>query len=266
MILYVGDLHGNVDATAKLDALALERGVTAVVQVGDFGLRWRPDALGRFFDKRGRQARKPNARRKMVRWYTAGGNHEDWSRWKAAEAKTDGPLVELAPEVFYVKRGASVVIDGLRHAFCGGAESSDKHTRKPGKTWWPEETPSREEIERFFDSVDAGVDVVVTHDAPKETGTFRHDDRESMPTCQALSRVAELTSKRPRVWLFGHHHNHGLVDRYDGRGTTTYFGCGLEGQGWLLSPTGWSLPGGPGAEKIDVCPGAVGRYENRRWI
>ena len=257
MILYVGDLHGSVAATVNLDALAIELGATAVVQVGDMGLRWQPDALGRFFDKRGRQAKKLNARRKMIRWYTAGGNHENWARWKAAEIKTEGPLVELAPEVFYVKRGSLIVINGLRHAFCGGAESSDKHLRTPGKTWWPEETPSRAEFELFFDSVDAGVDVVVTHDAPKETGTFRHADRGDRPTCQTLSRVIELSSKRPGIWAFGHHHNHERVDVSDVRGITTYLGCGLEGQGWLLD--------GSRLEKIEsVKVELIGKAETKK--
>jgi hypothetical protein len=271
-ILYVGDLHGNLDATARLDAFAIARGCEAVVQVGDFGLRWKPDPLGKFFDKRGRQARKQRATRKSVPWFTCGGNHEYWPIWKELEAASDpgDPLVELAPDVFYVKRGRVFVIDGLRHGFLGGAESSDRHSRTEGKNWWPEESPSRAELELFFENVDdVHLDVVVTHDAPLETGTFRHEDRAEQPTCRGLSRVVELAARRPRVWMFGHHHNHGTVDRQDVRGgvqvMTSYFGCGLEGQGWLLQPTGWGLPAGLPIEKIDVCPDAP-RRENRRWI
>ena len=269
-ILFAGDIHGNLDATIALDALAIARGCAAVISVGDFGVLWKPDRLGPFFEKRRRQSTKPGATRLSVPWYTCGGNHDHWGVGKALEQQSDpdNALVELVPggDVFYVKRGRSVVIDGLRIGFMGGAESSDKHTRKVGKTWWAEETPSAAEFDTFFKTVDkTHLDIVVTHDAPLETGTFRHGDRDQQPTCRGLTRVVELASRRPRLWLFGHHHNHGTVDRSDMRGTTSYYGCGLEGQGWLVDPMGWGLPAGPKIEQIDVCPGAARRM-NRRWI
>ena len=42
-ILYVGDLHGQLPAVIAIDAFALEMGVDAVFQVGDFGLGWPGD-------------------------------------------------------------------------------------------------------------------------------------------------------------------------------------------------------------------------------
>jgi hypothetical protein len=279
-ILYVGDLHGNLKATEALDTLATQRDVEAVVQVGDFGLLWGPSLLP-FFE----------SRTSTIPWYTAGGNHEHWPSWKALEEpfrqrkpslveleaprSFDHTLVPLAKNVFFVRRGGIAHIAGIRHLFCGGAESGDRHRRTEGVDWWPEETPSREEFEAFAYALDEiHVDVVVTHDAPLEVGTFRHDDRDIQPTCQALTKALELSRRRPPLWFFGHHHTFGTVtieDPADKRRpftspTTSYYACGLEGQGWLLKTTGWGLSGGPSVEQIDACPEATDRRQNRRWV
>jgi hypothetical protein len=140
-------------------------------------------------------------------------------------------LVPLVPGCFYVRRGARVEIQGVRHAVLGGAESIDKHLRVEGKSWWPEETPTYEDFQRFLDSINAGVDVVVTHDAPLETSTFDHGDRGVQTTPRTLQRLLGFIEpdKRPRRWYFGHHHAHA---RFDVHGTA-YFCCGLEGEGFL---------------------------------
>lgn len=228
MILYVGDIHGQLPAVIAIDRLALEVGVDAVVQVGDFGLGWPgDDPLAPWFRKRARQGRPGPV------WYTIGGNHDNWPKWlaKAANHPADDPLVPLVPGCFYVRRGARVAIGGAGHAVLGGAESTDRHLRVEGKSWWPEETPTREDFERLFDSLCEGVEVVVTHDAPLETSTFDHGDRETQTTPRTLQRLVESLEpgRRPSRWYFGHHHVHA---RFDVHGTA-YFGCGLEGEGFL---------------------------------
>ena len=40
MIYYVGDLHGRVEDMMAIDRQAINNGVTCIVQVGDFGIRW----------------------------------------------------------------------------------------------------------------------------------------------------------------------------------------------------------------------------------
>lgn len=227
-ILYVGDIHGQLPAIIAIDRFALEMGVDAVFQVGDFGLGWPgDDPLVPWFKKRARQGRPGPV------WYTCGGNHDNWQKWlaKAAEHPAEDPLVPLVPGCVYVRRGARVEIQGVWHAVLGGAESIDRHLRVEGKSWWPDETPSYEDFQRFLDNINAGVDVVVTHDAPLETSTFDHGDRENQTTPRTLQRLLGFIEpeRRPRRWYFGHHHAH---DRFDVNGIA-YFCCGLEGEGFL---------------------------------
>lgn len=246
-ILYVGDIHGQLPAVMAIDRFALEMGVDAVFQVGDLGLLWPgDDALAPWFTKRARQGRPGPV------WYTCGGNHENWAKWlaKAAEHTAEDPLVPLVPGCFYVRRGARVEIQGVWHAVLGGAESTDRHLRVAGKSWWPEETPSYEDFQRFIDSVDAGVDTVVTHDAPLEVSTFDHGDRENQTTPRTLQRLLGLMlpSFRPKRWYFGHHHLH---QRFDVNGIA-YFCCGLEGEGFL-------------DDGRDLEPEPIAAVRPRRW-
>ena len=93
----------------------------------------------------------------------------------------------------------------------GGAASNDRQCRREGRSWWPEEMPSEEEMERCRASLDRvgwKVDYVVTHEAPaalaeglcRECGREYRDDR--------LQRfLAELDGQLGyRAWFFGHYH------------------------------------------------------------
>lgn len=235
MILYVGDIHGKIEAVDAIDRFALKAGAEHVVSVGDFGVLWNPDPIGRYFRKRARQGRPGPT------WYTCGGNHENWHAWleRANASDATNPLVELAPSCFYVRRGAAVTIDGLVHAMLGGAESSDRASRVQGKSWWPEETPSHEDFTRFFATLEDGLgvlrraDVIVTHDAPLETSTFDHGDREQQTTPRTLQRIVDMLTpgRLPPRWFFGHHH---LLQAFK-VGERTYYCCGLEGEGWAMT-------------------------------
>jgi hypothetical protein len=229
-ILFVGDVHGNVDAVADIDIYAQNVGACAVVSVGDFGVLWRPDPLKKYFDKRGRQGKK------TFPWITCGGNHEHWVNWfEMAEGIPNDQLVELAPACFFAQRGSVHKIGGRRIAFLGGAESTDKAFRTEGRDWWPQESPTRVDFERFFDSLETGPEIVVTHDCPTEAGDHGHPDRADQPTPKMLQRCIALTGKRPRLWAYGHHHNTRVTEATDVRGTTTYACTGLEGQGYRLN-------------------------------
>ena len=228
-IIYVGDLHGDINALAKIDEWCVKNGVTDVVQVGDFGFRWpgKPRQLHKYFIKRARQ------KRTGPQWWTCGGNHENWKLWDQLWNDQGNPdVVDIGAGVKYVQRGATASIAGKLHLFCGGAESTDMGYRREGVSWWPQETPNAAEFRRFaYTLADEKPDVVVTHDAPLHVELYRlgpdgRVDRAKQPTPRNLTNALEVSDHKPAQWYYGHHHQL----RIDQSGETRFFGCGLHGE------------------------------------
>ncbi len=218
MIYYVGDTHGSIDAVKAADEAAEEAGVKVVVQVGDFGIHW-PNVtceIAKYF----------LTKTTGTIWYTCGGNHDNWDRFAELSKEQGNPdLVELAPNCFYVQRGSVVTLEGENHLFFGGAESTDKHRRVEGQTWWKNETPSYEEFGRFFEAMETNPDVVVTHDAPLNI-PIKRINRDKNPTPRNLHNAIKLCTRMPKRWYFGHHH---VVQSWS-LGDTEYYCCGLHGE------------------------------------
>lgn len=254
MIWYVGDLHGYPDFYAEIDRKARLEGVSTIVQVGNTGIRWpgkctvsldsgeraivnkdHPNCpIVHFFNKR--QKRKIES----PVWYTCGGNHDNWRHWnqlkyiQGLKNPTENGwvvynnTVELAPGFFFVPRGKSVEIEGKRHLFFGGAESTDRHSRIENIDWWPEEAPTAQEYAKFHEAlVTEKPDIVVTHDCPVFI-IEKWGGRRFSAVSQTLARIHELSDHKPKTWYFGHHHR--LQEWFYNE--TMFKCCGLHGQYW----------------------------------
>jgi predicted phosphodiesterase len=155
MLAILGDIHGNFKRLPFLVAEAVEKGASAVIQVGDFGVH--RDTVP-----------KLKAMNLAIPLYFIDGNHEDFRI--IAEWSKDIPT-EVAPNAFYVPRGCVLELDGRKIGFCGGAASVDKEYRVKndlyhgGKSWFAEEEVLDSDIAKF-DSVDS-LDILITHVAPQ---------------------------------------------------------------------------------------------------
>ena len=222
-IFYAGDTHGYVKHIAEIDAAATEAGVKYVVQVGDFGIRWPGGQcpVFRYFEKRARKNRPG------PQWITCGGNHDNWDKWNKLSAEQGHPdLVELAPGCFFAQRGSVHTLNGVKHIFCGGAESTDRHMRTAGIDWWAAETPTYADFTLFMDRMESEQpEVVVTHDAPSCVYIER-TQRDRAPTPRSLDNVLRYSSHKPSRWYFGHHHR---MDEWNIDGVS-FICCGLHGQ------------------------------------
>lgn len=220
MIIYAGDIHGRLHAIKAIDSYAIQNNIQNVIQVGDFAIHWNTEScpIAEYF----------NTRETGPTWWTCGGNHDNWPHWFSLHS--EGNLTELAKNCFYVHRGTTVEIDSRLHLFLGGAESIDRHYRVDGVSWWREETPTKEEFERFFLSLEAEKpEVVVTHDAPLQVDIFKYN-RDSNPTPRALTNIFKYSNHHPKHWVFGHHH---LLDSWMVE-QTQFHCCGLEGEYIIL--------------------------------
>lgn len=124
----------------------------------------------------------------------------------------NGGLVhEARPHVLHLMRGEVFDIDGLTVLAMGGATSNDRQYRKEGRSWWPEEMPSEEEMWQCRTSLDRvgwKVDYVVTHEAPADLAEKLCREREREYLDDQLQRfLAELDGQLGyRAWFFGHYH------------------------------------------------------------
>lgn len=163
-IFITGDTHGDFDIEKlSLKNFPEQEELTKddyLIVAGDFGAVWD----GGEKDE------------KLLDWYEANnyttlfvdGNHENHELLNSYPSYewNGGRVHYIRPSIIHLMRGQVYDIDGLRFFTMGGGYSVDKEYRVPGRTWWPEEMPSRaeyEEAERNLKAAEWEVDYVVTH-------------------------------------------------------------------------------------------------------
>lgn len=170
MAIYVtGDVHGRAEYGSSRFAFKswpLGRTLTrddVVIVAGDFGFVWDGS----------------NAEKYWLDWFESkpwttcfvDGNHENHRMLAELPVREwNGGLVhEARPHVLHLMRGEVFDIDGLTVLAMGGAASNDRQYRREGRSWWPEEMPSEEEMGQCraaLARVGWRVDYVVSHEAP----------------------------------------------------------------------------------------------------
>ena len=218
-VLVVGDIHGTkAHLTTAIDR-AVDLGVGAVVQVGDF---WLSDRHG--FRHGSRQAEFMwEAHDSPVPVVVLDGNHEDWpalSRYARTPTAQDviatrRPL-HLGGSLWWAWRGSTWTWAGLRCAALGGAVSPDRRNPAVLRYRWSEEILTSHELERFTANVDiehdGTLDVLFTHDAPAQVRNIKGGMR-GIPseTQHAIDQMRLLLAEavdhaQPRLVIHGHWH------------------------------------------------------------
>lgn len=224
MLYLTGDTHGTIEIGKLSRAnLAVERVEPGegdfVIILGDFGLVFAPDGQSaeerwwlKWLDE------KP--------WTTlfVDGNHENFARLNELpeEEWRGGRVHRVSESVLHLMRGQVFEIDGRSFFTMGGAASHDRQFRKEGRSWWPEELPSEEELARADAALDGcgrRVDYVLTHCAPtlvqgRINPTFLPDR-----LTEYLQHVRDTTAFHR--WYFGHYH----VDREYDDGFCALYDC-----------------------------------------
>lgn len=225
-ILYLGDIHGKVNTlSSTVQRLEEEGEVSAIIQVGDFGIGFPGWCMERWAKKRAEK------RDWTVPIYTCLGNHDNWDFYLKRMIDLEFPesfeFVE-GSGIHIVKRGGLINIGGEKHLFIGGALSIDRHVRVDDVSWWKNEEPSREEFEYFFEVLEAEKPgTIVSHEVPLRVPIYRAG-RKSNTTTKMLDNVIKHASHRPERWYTGHHH---ILKRWK-IDKIKFFCCGLHGEGW----------------------------------
>lgn len=227
---FAGDWHGNDHWATQCVRVFGELGLDTVYHLGDFGL-W-PGYEGKHYLRRLHEACETAG----VTLFITLGNHEDYDRVALMRTDEDGwlflkdyPLFRFAPRG-HVWRVGDVVFASL-----GGAGSIDKHHRKPGRSWWPQEAIVAEDVAALRDNLalaglgpEGRVDVMLTHEAP---AGLRREGMVPRPSwlseevehyCWSgrvvLAEAVELA--RPHALLHGHWHDW-YQDEFTGAGFST---------------------------------------------
>ena len=210
--LIVGDVHNEF---GRLNTLISSKKPDLVIACGDFG----------FWPNVDWAAPLSNIRPQGSKILWCDGNHEN--HWAIRDRKSD----EMVPDVIYMPRGSTYQLeDGRTILFMGGADSIDKHWRKLGYDWFPEEVITQKDL---MDLPDVKVDIFITHTCPAElvlTMLPMYPEKKLEPSNEALSELWKIY--KPDLWFFGHwhHFNKGVM-----MGTKWYaLGCpGLLQRWWM---------------------------------
>jgi len=233
-IMFLGDVHGNINHMVKICEVAKSEDVDEIIQVGDFGY-WEhtkdgvayldvlanilPCAL-RFID--GNHDNHPLL---WSKYHNAGG--ASVIRSKSHYAGKPSVTRDMKPVIQYQHRGsvrgypfnAVDVTDGVTMQFMGGAFSVDisyrqRMNRQGNMCWWPEEMITDAEIADaksaacWFD----GIDVLVSHDVPSGAPLGRLTNLTLNKTLEDESRrcrrqlLEVVRATKPKLLIHGHYH------------------------------------------------------------
>ena len=200
MIYVTGDMHGNISRFDNKVISKLKRGDYLII-CGDFGFIWDGS----------RQEEKAltflNKQKFTILFVD--GCHENFDQlYKYPTTEWNGGRVRMIkPNVIHLCRGQVFTIDGTTIFAMGGGCSADLDLRQQrGTKWWPEETPTTEEMAEAVDNLydhDLNVDFIVTHECPTKVKDLlipdRHDNFNAMTAFfDELGRQVKY-----KHWFFG---------------------------------------------------------------
>lgn len=208
-IAFLGDLHGNTNNAYKLIDFIMEHdNPDLLIQVGDMGV------MGELFEKYLNKLNKKLESYNIELWFID-GNHENFN-WLLNKVKNPHGLNSITSKIKYIPRGTMLTLGKKNFYFCGGAFSIDKFMRTIYKSWWPQETLSKEETEELINYYNENysnykIDYFISHDTP----LFEHYQDDSIFMNQSdfyedyshkinLRKIYELT-KAPKI-IHGHYH------------------------------------------------------------
>jgi hypothetical protein len=205
----MGDLHGDLEHAMQAVQTFADRGVTCVVQLGDWGVLW-PGTNWRIAL---RKISRALARHQMA-MLVIDGNHEYFPKLLEFPIAADG-IRWIAANIGHLPRGYRTQI-GARFtlAALGGANSIDRRFRQEGVSWWPEEQITAADLRQLGSD---HADVLLGHEAPlmderaleksaRDAG-YSPADIAYAAGSRVMFRQAVLQT-RPRLTLGGHYHRH----------------------------------------------------------
>lgn len=200
-IAFAGDWHADTAWISRAVEYAAEHEADCIVHLGDYGWQFQSHFV---------RTVEGLLRKVNIPVYFVDGNHEMFPKLFKFPLQPDG-LRKISARVFHLPRGYRWEWSGVQFMACGGGVSVDKHRRREGFTWWPQEQITADDIRACERR--GHTDVLVSHDCPagvdipdlhKTAHWFPENAiRESEAHRAKLLAVANATT--PRLILHGHY-------------------------------------------------------------
>lgn len=214
-IILTGDIHGSLEAKRlSYKNFPEGRNLTKndyIIICGDFGCVWDGSNCDKYW----------------LDWLEdrpftilfVDGNHENFNlltNWKYPVKEWNGGLIHpIRSSVLHLMRGQIFTINNMTFFTMGGATSTDKYRRKENVSWWSQEIPSYEEMERGVNNLEAQhniVDYIITHCLPNSI-LDRID--KWCPQHDSLTNYLEkiiVQGVEFKKWFCGHYHIDRTID------------------------------------------------------
>lgn len=200
MVYVTGDMHGDLTRLSHPALRRLKQGDVLLV-CGDFGFVWDNSP-----------AEQKRLKRLSKLKYTIAfvdGRHENFTlleeyptvEWQGA------PAQQINERVYRLLRGEIYDIEGKSYFAFGGGESDDKEFRVPGVSWWPQELPSPEEMQKGLANLAAHgnrVDCIITHVPSLKASSRLNPKLAADGVSMFLSGIENIVSCDK--WFFGSLH------------------------------------------------------------
>ena len=200
MVYITGDTHGCWDKREQFLQFLTKEDI--VICLGDLGWSWDINHINGFC---------PNAT-----WLSVLGNHENYDLIEKMPIIElyGGKVRKMKENVFYLMNGEMYEIEGKKYLVFGGALSIDKQWRTPYRSWWPQEQPTKGDLDNALKNLekqDWKFDYLLTHTGdPEQVQTVlgtRHtvnDNTEKM--IQEIKYQIKEHNGHFDCHMFGHLH------------------------------------------------------------
>ncbi len=204
LIFVTGDTHGSLARFEdKKQMGVLMRGDYLIV-CGDFGFIW---------DGGRREERMLNTLAKQK--YTilfVDGCHENYDRLYQYPVRewNGGKVRFIKPNIIHLCRGQVFTIENRTIFTMGGGVSEDYEIRQSrGTRWWPEETPTTEEMREAVNNLykhDLMVDFIITHEPPTHVKSLLVEGVIDIANAATLFFDELSKQVKYKHWFFGFTH------------------------------------------------------------
>ena len=208
LVYVTGDLRGDINRFKTAAAKKLQPGDTLLI-CGDFGFVWdgsKPE-----------QKTLAKLGEKKYNICFVEGTHENFDLLNKYEVSewNGGKVHHIGGGVYHLMRGQVFTIEGLRIFAMGGGESPDLDIRVANGNWYPEESPSQQELIEGADNMaeyNNEVDIVLTHEPSAKVKEFLQMQFTEKSRLTLLNTYFEELSAAVdfKKWYFGSLH----MDKY----------------------------------------------------
>lgn len=188
VLTLIGDVHGKI---SEYNQLIKDNECTESIQLGDMG-----------FNQHYTQIDVDGLHHKIL-----AGNHDDYAVHK------NGEFIHMNKPRWLGDYGVHKSCVGELF-FVRGGRSIDWSQRTPGLDWFDREQLSLTELNSCEQSYEfAKPEIVLTHECPQSMiipffGVKEWDGKQIQPSRTANFLQALLEIHRPKLWVFGHFHEH----------------------------------------------------------